>query len=235
MENEKKLTIEHLFWYFVIFSILGLVIETLYCYASTGVLESRKGLIWGPLCPVYGVCGTFLVYMLYKLKCKSTVGIFAAGVIIGSISEYFLSYALEAVYGTRFWNYEYLNFNINGRISLLFSLYWGILSILIMKIAKPLIDKFIARMNPKTKGAWEIGIFIFLCIDCVVTIWGIQTYQNRVLYNKQPEEIKGPLSRIRIEIENNYFTNERMSRNFPNLRVKNEKGEEVWIKTLLEN
>lgn len=235
MENEKKLTIEHLFWYFVIFSILGLVIETLYCYASTGVLESRKGLIWGPLCPVYGVCGTFLVYMLYKLKCKSTVGIFVAGVIIGSISEYFLSYALEAVYGTRFWNYEYLNFNINGRISLLFSLYWGILSILIMKIAKPSIDKFIARMNPKTKGAWEIGIFIFLCIDCVVTIWGIQTYQNRVLYNKQPEEIKGPLSRIRIEIENNYFTNERMSRNFPNLRVKNEKGEEVWIKTLLEN
>ena len=235
MENEKKLTIEHLFWYFVIFSILGLVIETLYCYASTGVLESRKGLIWGPLCPVYGVCGTFLVYMLYKLKSKSTVGIFVAGVIIGSISEYFLSYALDAVYGTRFWNYEFLNFNINGRISLLFSLYWGILSILIMKIAKPLIDKFIARMNPKTKGAWEIGIFIFLCIDCVVTIWGIQTYQNRVLYNKQPEEIKGPLSRIRIEIENNYFTNERMSRNFPNLRVKNEKGEEVWIKTLLEN
>ena len=32
MENEKKLTIEHYFWYFVIFSVLGLVIETLYCY-----------------------------------------------------------------------------------------------------------------------------------------------------------------------------------------------------------
>ena len=57
---------------------------------------------------------------------------------------------------------------------------------------------------------------------------------NRYI-EKHPEEIKGPLSRIRIEIENNYFTNERMSRNFPNLRVKNEKGEEVWIKTLLEN
>ena len=78
MENEKKLTIEHYFWYFVIFSVLGLVIETLYCYVSTGVLESRKGLIWGPLCPVYGVCGTFLIFMLYKLKCRSTLGIFVA-------------------------------------------------------------------------------------------------------------------------------------------------------------
>ena len=104
-----------------------------------------------------------------------------------------------------------------------------------MKVAKPFIDKFITRMNPKTKTAWEIGIFIFLCIDCIVTIWGIQTYQNRVLYNKSAEEIKGPLSRIRASIEDNYFTNERMSRNFPNLRVKNEKGEEVWIKTLLED
>ena len=151
MENEKKLTIEHLFWYFVIFSILGLVIETLYCYASTGVLESRKGLIWGPLCPVYGVCGTFLVYMLYKLKCKSTVGIFVAGVIIGSISEYFLSYALEAVYGTRFWNYEYLNFNINGRISLLFFTILGYLIHINNENCKT-IDRQIYRQNePKNK------------------------------------------------------------------------------------
>ena len=234
MEKGEKLTIHHLFWYFLIFSVLGLIIETLYCLITTGVLESRKGLIWGPLCPVYGVCGTFLIYILYKMDCKNIVQIFIGGVIFGSVSEYFLSFALEAIYGIRFWNYEYLQFNINGRIGLLFSLYWGLLSVLIMKIIKPIIDNSINKINENKRDAWEKGIFIFLCIDCIMTVWGIQTYQDRVLYNNIYTLDNSPLSRIRASIENNYFTNERMSRNFPNLRIKNEKGEEIWIKTLLE-
>ena len=104
-----------------------------------------------------------------------------------------------------------------------------------MKLAKPLIDKFINKMKPHTRNIWEIGLFIFLVIDCLVTIWGIQTYQNRVVYNNV-YEIKSDrlLPRIRKNIEDNYFTNEKMSITFPNLRVKTEDGEEVWIKTLID-
>lgn len=234
MENNKKLTIHHLFWYFLIFSILGLIIETIYCYISSGTLESRKGLLWGPFCPVYGVCGAVLIYILYKLNCKGIVKLFLAGFIFGSIAEYLLSYGLEAVYGMRFWNYEYLTYNLNGRISLIFSIYWGILSIILIKFAKPLIDKMVNKINPNKIKIIDLGIFIFLFIDCLVTIWGIQTYQNRVLYNKEYRaESNNIISQLRENIENNYFTNDRISRTFPNLRIKNENGEEVWIKTLI--
>ena len=68
MENKEKITIHQLFWYFLIFSVLGLIIETVYCYITSGTFESRKGLIWGPFCPVYGVCGAFLIFVLYKLN-----------------------------------------------------------------------------------------------------------------------------------------------------------------------
>lgn len=235
MEEKKKLTIHHLFWYFLIFSIAGLVLETIYCYISVGVLESRKGFIWGPLCPVYGVCGTALIWILDKLKYKKSWKIFIAGMIIGSIAEYVLSYILEAIYGTRFWNYEYLKYNLNGRISLIFSIYWGALSVVLMKVAKPLIDKFIERMKPNKKIVIELGIFVFLIIDCFVTIWGIQTYQNRILYNiEYKAESERFLPKLKEKIENNYFTNERMSIIFPNLRVKTKDGQEVWIKTLID-
>ena len=235
MENKEKITIHQLFWYFLIFSVLGLIIETVYCYITSGTFESRKGLIWGPFCPVYGVCGAFLIFVLYRLNYKSIVGLFAAGFIFGSIAEYLLSYGLEAVYGMRFWNYEYLSFNLNGRISLIFSIYWGVLSVLLVKFVKPLIDKMINKIKPHTRNIIELGIFIFLCIDCVVTIWGIQTYQNRVLYNETYKaESNNFILQIRENIENNYFTNERMSLTFPNLRVKNEDGEEISIKTLIE-
>lgn len=235
MEEKKKLTIHHLFWYFLIFSIAGLLLETIYCYISVGVLESRKGFIWGPLCPVYGVCGTALIWILDKLEYKKSWKIFIAGMIIGSIAEYVLSYILEAIYGTRFWNYEYLKYNLNGRISLIFSIYWGALSVVLMKVAKPLIDKFIERMKPNKKIVIELGIFVFLIIDCFVTIWGIQTYQNRILYNiEYKAESERFLPKLKEKIENNYFTNERMSIIFPNLRVKTKDGQEVWIKTLID-
>ena len=97
-----------------------------------------------------------------------------------------------------------------------------------------LVTKLINKIKPHTRNVIELGIFIFLCIDCIVTIWAIQTYQNRVLYNSSfKADSNNFILKIRENIENNYFTNEKMSLTFPNLRVKNENGEEVWIKTLI--
>ena len=236
MEKEKKSTIHHLFWYFIIFSILGLIIETLYCYIGTGVFESRKGLIWGPFCPVYGVCGAGLIYILEKLNCKTISQLFIAGIVLGSIGEYFLSYILEAIYGIKFWNYEYLQYNLNGRISLLFSFYWGVLSVVLIKFVKPLIDKGLNKLGTKPRNVIDILIFIFLVIDCIFTVWGIQTYQNRVLKNIQTKENSNNIFiELKNKIENDYFTNERMSKIFPNLRIRDENGNEVWIKTLIND
>ena len=235
MEKNKKVTIHHLFWYFLIFSILGLIIETLYCYATMGILESRKGFIWGPFCPVYGVCGAALIYILDKFNCKSAIKLFIVGFIFGSVAEYILSYGLEAIYGIRFWNYEYLSYNLNGRISLLFSFYWGLLSILLIKFIKPLIVKIVEKIKPHTRNIIELGIFIFLVIDCLVTVWAIQTYQNRVVYNKEYRtDSNNIFLKAREKIENDYFTNDRMSRTFPNLRIKDENGKEILIKDLLK-
>ena len=234
MGDNKKITIHNLFWYFLIFSIIGLIIETIYCYVTTGVLESRKGLLWGPFCPVHGISGAALIYILDKLKIKSFFKLFIGGFIIGSIAEYILSFCLEAVYGIRFWNYEYLSYNLNGRISLLFSFYWGVLAIVLIKFVQPIIDKLVEKIKPRIRNKIEIGIIIFLVIDSLVTVWGIQTYQNRVVYNKVFEtDSNNIFLQLRQNIENNYFTNERIYRNFPNLRIKNENGEEVWISTLL--
>ena len=46
MEETKKLNFHQILWYFIIFSIIGLLIETLFCYFTSGVIESRKGLLW---------------------------------------------------------------------------------------------------------------------------------------------------------------------------------------------
>lgn len=235
MKKEDKVTIHQLFWYFLIFSIIGIVIETLYCYATTGVLESRKGLLWGPFCPVYGISAAVLILCLNKYKDKNIFILFTYGFIAGSIAEYILSFALEALYGMRFWDYTYTNAHINGRICIQYSFYWGILSVLLIKWIKPILDKVISKIHIKLRNIIESVLLVFFIVNSIVTVWGIQTYQNRVLYGiKNEKETSSFIIKCIQNIENNYFTNERMSKTFPNLRIKDEAGNEIWVRTLIE-
>ena len=241
MEKQSKITIHQIFWYFILFSIFGLIIETLYCYATMGIIESRKGLIWGPFCPVYGVGATLLILLLNKVNQKNYLKLFLYGFVIGSIVEYLLSYGLEAIFSTRFWNYTYTNMDINGRICVPYSLFWGVLAILLMKVIKPLMDKLISKINKSIRNKVEIALFAFLLIDVFVTIWGLSTYQTRVsnIYLKKEDtntllNSQNIFIKMKNKVENEYFTNERMLKIFPKLRMKDENGNELFMKDVLQ-
>lgn len=231
---KKKINIHQLFWYFILFSIIGLIIETLYGRYSMGVWESRKGLLWGPFCPVYGVGAIFLIFLLSHVDQKNYFKLFCYGALIGATVEYVLSYGLEAIYGARFWDYSYTKIHINGRICVSFSISWGILAIILMKWIKPSIDKLIDRINSKIKVSTEIGIFLFLVADAFVTVWAINIYETRAVKQYYQEEMQySNISWIR-KIEEEYFTNERMKKTFPNLRTKDREGNQFFVRDLIK-
>ena len=237
MEIKKNITIQKLFWYFIIFSILGLIIETTYGYITMGEMQCRKGLIWGPFCPVYGVGATLLIWALSYTNTKSSFKLFIYGILIGSAIEYLLSYGMEAVLGVRFWDYSYTGKDINGRICILYSLFWGLLSVVLLKEIKPLIDKIIDKIPTKINNIIEIALFIFIIIDIVATGWGVSTYKKRAIngknYNIQINvEENNIFLKIKNKIETEYFTNERMQAIYPNLRVETDSQSEVWIKDI---
>lgn len=230
MESKEKITIHQILWYFIVFSIVGLFIETVYCYITTGVLESRKGLIIGPFCPVYGIGATFLIFLLNRFK-NNKVKLFIYGAIWGDLIEYIMSYGLEAMYGSKFWDYSYTSFHLNSRICLIYTIFWGSLSVLLISVAKPIIDKLILKINKKHINLIEIGITIFLSIDIILTMWGLNAYKQRAIniyYNK--ENISNS---IISKIENILFSNEKMKKTFPNIRFLNEENKEIWIRNLL--
>lgn len=223
-KEQAKISINQIIWYLIIFSIFGLIIETVFCYITTGVLESRKGLIWGPFCPVYGVGATILIILLDRYN-KKTIQLFIAGSIMGNIIEYSLSYILEAMYGARFWDYSYLNWNLNGRICITYSIFWGILAIILIKMVKPIIDKIINKI-PNNKKI-NTAIVILILIDSVATVWAVKTYQNRAINNTQAKY------KIIQYIEDTLFSNEKMKKTFPNLRYIDESGKEHYIRDMI--
>ena len=74
------ISLHEILWYFILFSIAGLILETVYCYQTTGVLESRKGLIYGPFCPIYGVGAVCLIVLLNKYK-DNPIKLFLYGIL----------------------------------------------------------------------------------------------------------------------------------------------------------
>ncbi len=232
MEERNELKIYNLIWYFIIFSILGMIVETLYCYITTGVIESRQGLIWGPFCPVYGVGAIILVAGLDKFN-ENWITLFIAGFVLGSVAEYLLSFGLEAVYGIRFWDYSYIAENINGRICLPYSIFWGVLSIFLMRLGKPLIDKLINIIPRKIGKNIQILIITFLVVDCFATIWAIEKCKTDVL--KPVDRImqeKNYFEQTKTNVEEMLFPTERVLKIFPNLRIIQD-GREVFIRDII--
>lgn len=228
MDKTDKITIHQTIWYLMIFSIIGLIIETLFCYFTTGIIESRKGLIFGPFCPIYGFGATFIIFMLNSLK-NNKIKLFVYGGILGSVIEYLISFGLEAFYGTKFWDYSFLKLNLNGRICVTYTLFWGILAFILIKFVKPFIDGIINKINYKLL---DNAIIFFAIIDVSLTIWGINVYRNRAINNYYGINNYNKKSIIH-DIENDIFENSKMQKIFPNIRFVNDNGEEIWIRDIL--
>lgn len=207
----------------LIFSILGLIIETIYGFVTMGVIESRKGLILGPFCPIYGIGAAILIILLNEYKGKK-LQLFFYGSLYGAIFEYVCSYVLQVMYGSKFWDYSYMTLQINGRISLVYMLFWGILAILLIDYIIVFLDKIIDKIP---EGLWDKVIIIFLVIDVFFTILGISVYMDRAKYAYEGmEKEKNVLDYI--------FNDDIMSFTFPNLRYTDSNGNSIFVKDIIK-
>jgi len=227
-QKVKKETVDYivkLIWYFIIFSIIGIIVETLFCYLTTGIWECRQGFVYGPFCPIYGLGAVLIIVGLDRFK-ESKLKIFIYGMIAGAAVEYLVSFILETIYGAKFWDYSYLPYNLSGRICIRYSSYWGFLSLAMIYLVKPLIDKLIAKI-PKKETLAKI-LLVFLIIDAVLTVVAISLYQNRARKIYYNEELIEP------EITQKIFSNDFMQRTFPNIRLKTDDGNVVFIKEIIK-
>lgn len=153
-----------LFWIFFIGCFAGVVIETIWCLIVHSKFESRQGLIYGPFNPVYGFGALVLTVGLHWLSKKRDLWIFLGSVVLGSAAEYLCSWVQETVFGTLSWQYDAMPFNLNGRINLLYSIFWGILGLLWVKELYPRLSRLIEKI-PNRWGiplTWVLVVFMAL-------------------------------------------------------------------------
>ena len=113
------------FWYFLIYSFLGFLVEVAYVRLVGGVKRDRKCRLVLPICPVYGL-GALAILLLPPLVQDSLPLLFPAAALVCTAVEYVTGLFYEKVFRVSFWDYSHLPLNLGGRVCLLFALFWGV-------------------------------------------------------------------------------------------------------------
>lgn len=242
INNEKnKITFLKVVQYFIIYSVIGLIIETLFGVIIEGVVESRKNFLYGPFSCIYGVGGVVMYLTLNRFANNKYI-LFFGGFLLCTFIEYGVSLFGEMIYNVKWWDYTGIPFNINGRVCLLFSLIWGLMAVYFIQNLNPQIDKLLEKINTKLLKVVTIITMIFMIVNFFVTSFALKVFFARIVndYDIQIKDSSQALANYEQWCENEtfkyitdtFFSNEKMLKTFPNLRVTLKDDRVIYVSNL---
>lgn len=245
-ENKKFTIFGFSIWrilaYFIIYSVLGYIIETLFGMVTKGVWESRQSFLYGPFCSIYGL-GAVVMIMSLQYFNQNNNRLFIGGFIVGSIVEYIVSWYGDVFLHIKWWDYSNMPLNLNGRICVFFSIFWGLLAIYLMSYVNPKIDKLISfiksRISIKLLKVVTATVTIFLFLDCLITGYALEMFFVRKVHENDLQVLgKEQIDARYEEVYSNeqlsnfiykFFGDEKMIKTFPNLKTQDVNGNMIYF------
>lgn len=213
MYISNTMNIYKIIWIFTIGSVLGYCVEMIWCYVRNGHFESRKGLIYGPISPVYGIGGVVLTLLLYRFIHYNGIIIFFISAVVGGVFEYLCSFFQEKLFGSVSWEYNSKSLSINGRTSVEYSIFWGILGVFFLKDIYPLFDDFMGLFSTQSIKVITLIFVIFLVPDIIISSLAVR---------REVERRKGKKARNALErFLDKKYTDEFLKKIYPNMIFKN--------------
>ena len=242
-DPDVKITFKRILAYFIIYSFLGFIVETIFGMLTKGVIESRRSCFYGPFCCIYGLGAAIMIPGLQKFK-HSNWTLFIAGAIEGSAVEYVVSLIGELIFQIKWWDYSNMPFNINGRICILFTVFWGVLALGLMRLINPYIERMIDSIPKKIFNFLTIFLTVFLLFDLLFTSFGLKVFYTRLIkeHNLQMKDQRNLMvtdeimeSDIVQYLSKTAFSDEKVLKTFPNIKYEDKEGNIIWVKDILTN
>lgn len=164
---------------FFLGAFLGDLVETVFCRFSLGWWMSRSSVVYGHFSIVWGLGCAMLTAFLYKYKDKGIWYIFFYGTVAGGVYEYLCSVFTELVFGTVFWDYSSLPFNVGGRVNLLFCLFWGAAAVIWLKGIYPFLSRMIEKIPRKIGPALTWLMIVLMSADMMISAMALSRYSAR--------------------------------------------------------
>ena len=180
-------------WFFIIYSLIGWIIEVGYHAVTMGKVINR-GFLNGPICPVYG-CGVLSVLAVLKwignasgyssnVETASTIVLFVIGISFATCVELFAGVMLDMLFHARWWDYSKERFNFHGYICLKFSIIWGLAIAFVLRVVHPAINNIVDCIPNGVSFVVLPLLYVTLVLDIIMTILSV------LKLNKQLEKMK---------------------------------------------
>ncbi len=164
----EHLGIEHWLFIFSIYCILGWMQES----ALESLYHKRpinRGFLKGPYIPIYGVGGILLLFICAPFR-DNPVLVFLVALVSCTILEYFTGWLMETFFGKQFWDYSMLKLTYKNRISLLSSLFWGVMGLFVTYIVSDATAFVISKLPHQFISFAAVIIPLFMTIDFLITV-----------------------------------------------------------------
>ena len=205
----RGVCIDKLIWVFLISSLLGDGIETIYVRIVGGTWMRRSGVVFGPFSIVWGIGAVLLTIVLYRFAEKNKFQVFLGGFLLGGTYEYMASVILETLFHVRFWDYSKMPLNIGGRTNLPYMLGWGFLAMVWICLCYPVMSRVIERIPPISGKILSWLLMITMLLDLLVTGAVMLRYNTRKEYPQAGNLLERYLD--------SYYTDEDVQEMWPNL------------------
>lgn len=149
----------HVLLWFVTYSILGWIVESIYMSICNRKLTNR-GFVRGPICPIYGV-GALTVYFLLQPVCDNVYLLYFFGSALATLLEYITALIMLKIFGEVWWDYSEKPFNYKGILCLESTVAWGFYTLGLFLFLHKGVEYIVHSYSYQT-GIW-LGSFV-LCI-----------------------------------------------------------------------
>ncbi len=200
---------------FLIYSFLGWTIEVIVTFYKDKKFVNR-GFLLGPYCPIYGFSSIVMILYLNRY-CDSFITVFLLAVVVCSIIEYLVSYLMEKLFNARWWDYSNRKFNIDGRVCLENSIWFGLLGTLLIYVVNPFLYNLISKMSDNVLLIVGSFLLIIFVIDLIISLnvtFKIKSNITKLIKKDSTEEFNHKIK----ELIDSKLLNRRLFKAFPKLK-----------------
>ncbi|MGG5317362.1 putative ABC transporter permease [Enterococcus sp. AZ072] len=195
MEREFSIVVLLFFCY----SLIGWVWETIYCSIKAKKFVYR-GFLLGPITPIYGFGVLGVLYFIAPYQNNELV-VFCLAFILITALEYVTSFLLERLFHASLWDYNQVPLNINGRVAVPVSIFWGICCLLIVEVVNPRLMLLAANWSDRFGIFLPIGLLMLISFDLGFTLSSVPAFRRGL--NELNEAIQEKKGQLQQTVEEN--------------------------------
>ena len=169
------ITLEHYFLWFLFYSFVGWMYESILVSCQQHRLVNR-GFLNGPLCPIYGTGAILVVAILGNVH--NPIIIFLISMVGATILEYTTSWVMEQLFHARWWDYSNFRFNLQGRVCLLGALIFGLGGVGVVLGSQPYVERVTDMIPLPMLHTLVTVLALITIIDLAVTVAGMLEFEQ---------------------------------------------------------